>query len=98
MFYFRCFTPNYIAVSVLCRWFWHFYAVSVLWNGLLLILLILSVFVETQLPDFLTNLLTFLTGQANGTFFSGYTVSIIHVIIPQNILYVTTSCLSPLQK
>ncbi|XP_027019183.1 polyprenol reductase [Tachysurus fulvidraco] len=47
------------------RWFWHFYAVSVLWNGLLLILLILSVFVEKQLPDFLTNLLTFLTGQAN---------------------------------
>ncbi|KAK2863847.1 hypothetical protein Q7C36_003001 [Tachysurus vachellii] len=47
------------------RWFWHFYAVSVLWNGLLLILLILSVFTEKQIPDFLTNLLTFLTGQAN---------------------------------
>ncbi|KAB5539680.1 hypothetical protein PHYPO_G00091790 [Pangasianodon hypophthalmus] len=45
------------------RWFWHFYAVSVLWNGLLLGLSLCTVFLQKQLPDFLTQLLGFLTGQ-----------------------------------
>ncbi|KAM9435817.1 polyprenal reductase [Clarias gariepinus] len=45
------------------RWFWHFYAVSVLWNGLLLGLSLRSVFLQEQLPDFLTDLLRVLTEQ-----------------------------------
>ncbi|KAK3542642.1 hypothetical protein QTP86_031343, partial [Hemibagrus guttatus] len=47
------------------RWFWHFYAVSVLWNGLLLVFSICTVFHEKQLPDFLADLLIFLTGKPN---------------------------------
>ncbi|XP_060773412.1 polyprenol reductase [Neoarius graeffei] len=45
------------------RWFWHFYAVSVLWNGLLLGFSIRTVVLEKQLPDFLSDLLGVLTGQ-----------------------------------
>ncbi|KAI5619977.1 polyprenol reductase precursor [Silurus asotus] len=45
------------------RWFWHFYAVSVFWNGLLLFFSLRTVFLQEQLPDFLWDLLGFLTGE-----------------------------------
>ncbi|XP_017312024.1 polyprenol reductase [Ictalurus punctatus] len=45
------------------RWFWHFYAVSVLWNGLLLVFSFRTVILQTPLPDFLADHLVFLTGQ-----------------------------------
>ncbi|XP_066533563.1 polyprenol reductase [Hoplias malabaricus] len=46
------------------RWFWHFYAVSVLWNGILLFLHLRSVIFGEELPEFLTDILYFLTGQS----------------------------------
>ncbi|KAI4890004.1 hypothetical protein NFI96_010861 [Prochilodus magdalenae] len=45
------------------RWFWHFYAVSVLWNGLLLILSLRTVVIGEALPEVLTEALSFLTGR-----------------------------------
>ncbi|XP_072552288.1 polyprenal reductase [Salminus brasiliensis] len=45
------------------RWFWHFYAVSVLWNGLLLILSVRTVILGKVFPGVLTDTLGFLTGR-----------------------------------
>ncbi|KAG9282760.1 polyprenol reductase [Astyanax mexicanus] len=45
------------------RWFSHFYAVSVLWNGLLIILSVRNVMFGEALPDFLTDALCLLTGR-----------------------------------
>ncbi|KAJ3599921.1 hypothetical protein NHX12_033875 [Muraenolepis orangiensis] len=39
------------------RWFWHFYAVSVVWNGLLLVLSL-----TRQIPPWLSDTLSFLSG------------------------------------
>uniref|UniRef100_A0A3B4BXD3 Polyprenal reductase n=1 Tax=Pygocentrus nattereri TaxID=42514 RepID=A0A3B4BXD3_PYGNA len=44
------------------RWFWHFYAISVLWNGLLFVLSFRAVIFGEALPEFLTDILGFLTG------------------------------------
>ncbi|XP_062858178.1 polyprenol reductase [Trichomycterus rosablanca] len=57
----------FILFDVPKRWFWHFYAVSVVWNGLLLLLSLYTVFFHQLLPQFLTDLLVFLTGQPKTT-------------------------------
>ncbi|XP_026161204.1 polyprenal reductase [Mastacembelus armatus] len=43
------------------RWFWHFYAISVCWNGLLLTLYLKSIFQRQPFPSWLTGLLDNLT-------------------------------------
>ncbi|KAG7488856.1 hypothetical protein MATL_G00038910 [Megalops atlanticus] len=60
-------TKNLQRPSVLCvfdvpkRWFSHFYAVSVLWNGLLIALSLRSVVLGQELPVWLNETLRFLT-------------------------------------
>ncbi|XP_026201178.1 polyprenol reductase [Anabas testudineus] len=44
------------------RWFWHFYALSVCWNGLLLVLYLNFMFQQQSLPSWLTGILDILTG------------------------------------
>lgn len=44
------------------RWFWHFYAASVCWNGLLLLLYLSSTLQRQSLPSWLTGILTIFTG------------------------------------
>ncbi|XP_051501035.1 polyprenol reductase-like [Myxocyprinus asiaticus] len=44
------------------RFFCHFYAVSIMWNGLLLLLSLRSVVMNEAFPDWLTDTLWFLTG------------------------------------
>ncbi|XP_071395172.1 polyprenal reductase [Centroberyx affinis] len=44
------------------RWFWHFYAVSVGWNGLLLLLSLNFTLQNQPYPSWLTGILGFLTG------------------------------------
>ncbi|XP_034736840.1 polyprenol reductase [Etheostoma cragini] len=50
------------AFDVPKRWFWHFYAVSVGWNGLLLAFYLISIFQHQSYPLWLTGVLDFLTG------------------------------------
>ncbi|XP_026880262.2 polyprenol reductase [Electrophorus electricus] len=45
------------------RWFWHFYAVSVFWSGLLLIFSLRAVILGDVLPEFLTDTLEVLSGR-----------------------------------
>lgn len=49
-----CFSPS--------RWFWHFYAVSVGWNGLLLVLYLSFIFQHQSYPLWLSDFLDILTG------------------------------------
>ncbi|XP_005732348.1 polyprenal reductase [Pundamilia nyererei] len=44
------------------RWFWHFYAVSVGWNGLLLVLYLSFIFQHQSYPLWLSDFLDILTG------------------------------------
>ncbi|XP_044054693.1 polyprenol reductase [Siniperca chuatsi] len=44
------------------RWFWHFYAVSVGWNGFLLALYLSLIFQHQSYPSWLTGILDILTG------------------------------------
>ncbi|XP_056235129.1 polyprenol reductase [Seriola aureovittata] len=44
------------------RWFWHFYALSVCWNGLLLLLYLNFIFQHQSRPSWLTGTLEVLTG------------------------------------
>ncbi|XP_028301004.1 polyprenal reductase isoform X2 [Gouania willdenowi] len=44
------------------RWFWHFYVISVCWNGFLLVLTFNCVYVHQPLPVWLTAVLEALTG------------------------------------
>ncbi|XP_070765530.1 polyprenal reductase [Enoplosus armatus] len=44
------------------RWFWHFYAISVGWNGLLLALYLKFIFQHRSYPSWLTGTLDILTG------------------------------------
>ncbi|XP_037627204.1 polyprenol reductase [Sebastes umbrosus] len=44
------------------RWFWHFYAISVGWNGLLLTIYLNLIFQHQSLPSWLTGILDILTG------------------------------------
>ncbi|CAB1332081.1 unnamed protein product [Coregonus sp. 'balchen'] len=43
------------------RWFWHFYAISVGWNGLLIVLSLHMIVWGQQFPSWLTDILGFLT-------------------------------------
>ncbi|XP_076872319.1 polyprenal reductase isoform X2 [Brachyhypopomus gauderio] len=45
------------------RWFWHFYAVSVFWNGLLLVFSLRTALLGEVFPEFLTGALEFLSGR-----------------------------------
>ncbi|XP_056270837.1 polyprenol reductase [Pseudoliparis swirei] len=45
------------ALEIPKRWFWHFYAISVLWNGLLLALYLSFTFQQRALPSWLTGLI-----------------------------------------
>ncbi|XP_020499434.1 polyprenol reductase [Labrus bergylta] len=47
------------------RWFWHFYAVSVCWNGFLLVLYLNFTFQNQSYPSWLNRLLDILTGVPN---------------------------------
>ncbi|XP_068448964.1 polyprenol reductase [Clinocottus analis] len=49
------------AFDVPKRWFWHFYAISVVWNGLLLALYLNFSFQQQSLPSWLNAVLDFLT-------------------------------------
>uniref|UniRef100_A0A8C2ZTI0 Polyprenal reductase n=1 Tax=Cyclopterus lumpus TaxID=8103 RepID=A0A8C2ZTI0_CYCLU len=49
------------AFDVPKRWFWHFYAISVVWNGLLLGLYLNATFQHQSYPSWLTGLLDILT-------------------------------------
>lgn len=44
------------------RWFWHFYAVSVVWNGWLLVLSLRRIQGNQPCPPWLTDIVRFLTG------------------------------------
>nr|XP_020459131.1 polyprenol reductase isoform X1 [Monopterus albus] len=44
------------------RWFWHFYAVSLCWNGLLLALYLNFIFQQQSHPSWLTGILDILSG------------------------------------
>ncbi|XP_071342998.1 polyprenal reductase isoform X2 [Trachinotus anak] len=44
------------------RWFWHFYALSVCWNGFLLVLYLSFIFQHQSHPSWLTVMLDILTG------------------------------------
>ncbi|XP_067086065.1 polyprenol reductase isoform X2 [Osmerus mordax] len=44
------------------RWFWHFYAVSVLWNGLLVVVSLRAIQRDEPYPSWLTDTLSFLAG------------------------------------
>ncbi|XP_047443334.1 polyprenol reductase [Mugil cephalus] len=44
------------------RWFWHFYAISVGWNGLLLVLYLNFIYRDQSYPSWLTGILDILTG------------------------------------
>ncbi|XP_012677079.1 polyprenol reductase isoform X1 [Clupea harengus] len=50
------------AFDVPKRWFWHFYTVSVIWNGFLLTLLLRAILLEEGLPKWLVDTLRFLSG------------------------------------
>ncbi|XP_078115834.1 polyprenal reductase isoform X2 [Sander vitreus] len=50
------------AFDVPKRWFWHFYAISVSWNGLLLAFYLISIVQHQSHPLLLTGVLDFLTG------------------------------------
>ncbi|XP_068599896.1 polyprenol reductase [Brachionichthys hirsutus] len=49
-------------IDVPKRWFWHFYAVSVGWNGLLLVLHLNFIFHHQSFPTWLTGIVDILTG------------------------------------
>ncbi|XP_054458770.1 polyprenol reductase [Anoplopoma fimbria] len=53
------------ACDVPKRWFWHFYAISVGWNGFLLALYLNSIFQNQSFPSWLTGILDILTGAPN---------------------------------
>ncbi|KAM6963035.1 polyprenal reductase [Aplochiton taeniatus] len=44
------------------RWFWHFYAVSIVWNGVLLVLSVNRLLVDQPYPVWLTEIVGLLTG------------------------------------
>ncbi|KAJ7986485.1 hypothetical protein DPEC_G00340370 [Dallia pectoralis] len=44
------------------RWFWHFYAISIGWNGLLIVLSFHVIVWDEQFPSWLTDILRYLTG------------------------------------
>ncbi|KAL1022595.1 hypothetical protein UPYG_G00029690 [Umbra pygmaea] len=44
------------------RWFWHFYAISIGWNGLLIVLSFRVIVWDQQYPSWLTDILGYLTG------------------------------------
>ncbi|XP_046892951.1 polyprenol reductase isoform X2 [Hypomesus transpacificus] len=46
------------------RWFWHFYAVSVLWNGLLVVVSLRAIQWDEPYPPWLTDTLSFLAGSS----------------------------------
>lgn len=48
---------------MLFRWFWHFYATSVGWNGLLFVLYLNFIFRHQSYPSWLTEVLDILTGE-----------------------------------
>lgn len=64
------------------RWFWHFYAVSVVWNGLLLILLLKTILLEEGFPQWLVSTLSFLKGEQPAAG-SDYPLSVllIHILL-----------------
>ncbi|XP_060884897.1 polyprenol reductase [Labrus mixtus] len=47
------------------RWFWHFYSISVCWNGFLLVLYLNFTFQNQSYPSWLNGLLDILTGVPN---------------------------------
>ncbi|XP_028260091.1 polyprenal reductase [Parambassis ranga] len=47
------------------RWFWHFYATSVGWNGLLLVFYLNFIFQRQSLPSWLTGIVEFFSGVPN---------------------------------
>nr|XP_046247184.1 polyprenol reductase [Scatophagus argus] len=47
------------------RWFWHFYVISVGWNGLLLVLYLNFIYRHQPYPSWLTGVLDILTGVPN---------------------------------
>lgn len=54
-----------MSVLFLSRWFWHFYAISVCCNGLLLVLYLNFKFQHRSHPSWLTGILDVLTGVPN---------------------------------
>ncbi|XP_063057416.1 polyprenol reductase [Engraulis encrasicolus] len=64
------------------RWFCHFYTVSIVWNGLLLVLLLQAVLLEEGLPKWLTDALAFLNGgQANSGTDRPLSVLLVHILL-----------------
>ncbi|KAK9518944.1 hypothetical protein VZT92_021709 [Zoarces viviparus] len=53
------------AFDVPKRWFWHFYFISVVWNGFLLSLYLSSIFQHQSYPSWLTGILDILTDAPN---------------------------------
>ncbi|KAL2089882.1 hypothetical protein ACEWY4_014570 [Coilia grayii] len=64
------------------RWFWHFYTVSVVWNGLLLTLLLQTFLLEEGLPKWLVDTLTCLNGgQTNPGTDHPLSVLLVHILL-----------------
>uniref|UniRef100_A0A8D0HE15 Polyprenal reductase n=1 Tax=Sphenodon punctatus TaxID=8508 RepID=A0A8D0HE15_SPHPU len=63
------------------RWFSHFYIVSVIWNGLLLLLLIQALFLSRPLPVWLQDLLVVLGGAAQNQNAGGEHLSALLVLV-----------------
>ncbi|XP_030628757.1 polyprenal reductase [Chanos chanos] len=60
----QCKRPHWLCIfDVPKRWFWHFYAVSSIWNGLLIILSLRVVLMNKPYPQYLSHVLEFLTGE-----------------------------------
>lgn len=53
--------PNFIHF-IHFRWFWHFYAISAGWNGILLFFYVNSIIYHQSYPQWLSGLLDILTG------------------------------------